>query len=201
MNYCAKLTFLSLLLMLAAGEALSQQSELVEVFNAERLRLNRSGMVVLGSWALGNMATGAIGYATTSGTTRYFHQMNVFWNTVNLTLAGVGYYTAIEGNATGLSLFETLKEQRSIEKLLLFNAGLDVGYIATGFYLRERAKSSANRQHLFEGYGNSLILQGAFLLVFDGILHWAHSHHFEQAEEFFTHLQPASSGLGLAFRF
>ena len=145
-------------------------------FNQERLDINRKGMIVLGSWAAGNIIVSGWQYTQTEGQTRYFHQMNVFWNVVNAGIAGLGYYQSIHG-ATDLSLIESMNEQNSIEKILLFNAGLDVAYIATGFFLRERAKVKTDKFDQFTGYGNSLLLQGGFLLVFDIVMHQLHLQH------------------------
>ncbi len=60
-----------------------------------------------------------------------------------------------------------------IQSFLLLNAGLDVAYIATGFYLKERSKNSSSSERL-RGYGNSLLLQGGFLLAFDVALYFIH---------------------------
>jgi len=51
--------------------------------------------------------------------------------------------------------------------VLLINAGLDVAYLGSGFLLRYLSTRYDSRSDLLKGYGNSLILQGAFLLVFD----------------------------------
>jgi hypothetical protein len=58
-----------------------------------------------------------------------------------------------------------------LEKTLLFNAGLDVGYIMTGLYLTELSRRAGEQQERLEGYGWSLVLQGGFLLGFDLILY------------------------------
>ena len=123
-------------------------------------------MLTLGSWAIGNIAVGTVFYFNTSGQNKYFHQMNAAWNLVNLGIAGLGYYSAVHPD-TVLTLTESLRQQSNIEKILLFNAGLDVAYVMTGFYLRERAKNSEKSSDRFRGYGNSLILQGSFLFLFD----------------------------------
>ncbi len=52
-----------------------------------------------------------------------------------------------------------------MQKVLLLNAGLDVGYMAFGGYLWQRGSSEDNAR--LTGYGQSLILQGAFLMAFD----------------------------------
>lgn len=139
----------------------------LEKFNQDRLQINRNGMTVLGSWAVGNIITGAIVTSQTSGTTKSFHQMNLAWNSVNLAIAGFGYFGSRETTSRpGLS--KTIREFRNFENLLLFNAGLDLGYMASGAYLWERGirKNSAR----LVGYGQSLILQGGFLFMFDLVL-------------------------------
>jgi hypothetical protein len=56
------------------------------------------------------------------------------------------------------------------------NAGLDVAYVMTGFFLIEKGKNSANNADRLKGFGYSLILQGGFLFAFDLIMYFTHSH-------------------------
>lgn len=135
--------------------------------NRERLQINQSGMKVLGGWAVTNMISGGIGMTQTSGNDRYFHQMNLAWNSVNLTIAGFGYFGS-RSDPAQYNLSETIREFQNLENILLFNAGLDVGYMAAGAYLWERGiRKESNR---LVGYGQSVVLQGAFLFTFDLIL-------------------------------
>lgn len=145
-----------------------------EVFLEEHHQINRAGMLTLGSWAIGNIAIGAVGRANTKGEAKYFHEMNAAWNLINLGIASFGYYNSFSPDVS-LNLAETIKQQKFMESILLFNAGLDVGYMAIGFYLKERSKNVSNNPARLRGYGNSLILQGAFLLVFDLALYYFHS--------------------------
>jgi hypothetical protein len=41
----------------------------------------------------------------------------------------------------------------------------------TGLFLMEHAKNASSNQALFRGYGQSLLLQGGFLLVFDVVMY------------------------------
>lgn len=142
------------------------ETKLTEI-NEKRLQLNRNGMKLLGGWAAGNIVIGGIGMTQSRGSTRYFHEMNLAWNGVNLAIAGLGYFGSKKDPAA-FSIKETLREYRSFENILLFNAGLDVGYIATGAYLWERGiRKESDR---LKGYGQSLILQGGFLFTFDLIM-------------------------------
>lgn len=149
----------------------------VDGFNDERLNLNKKGMLVLGSWAVANIALSPILANSASGSEKYFHQMNGYWNGVNLVIAGLGYYTAIKTDPNGLSMSQTLKEQQKLEKTLLFNAGLDLAYIAGGFYLQERAKNTTANADRLQGFGQSLVLQGGFLFAFDVAFYLVQKNH------------------------
>lgn len=139
----------------------------INSFCVESKKLNSGGMYVLGGWALANIAWGVYGWANYSGQLRYFSQMNVFWNTVNLAIAGISLNSTGQLDCNMLGLGEVLDRQLKTERTLLVNAGLDVLYIGSGFVLRYFAGKSEKRSTLLTGYGNSVILQGAFLLVFD----------------------------------
>ena len=144
-------------------------------FYSRHLQTQNTGMYILGSWAVANIATGAYGWNCYEGHKKYFHQMNLFWNTVNLGIAGLAIYNNLQIDPFSIGTEEALKEAREIENILLINSGLDVGYIGAGFLLKHLASKSDKHKDMLTGYGNSLILQGSFLLVFDltlyGILH------------------------------
>jgi len=58
-------------------------------------KINRVGMWVLGSWAVGNMIVGCVSLASgLQGEGKYIQQMNVAWNLVNVGLAGFGQHRA-----------------------------------------------------------------------------------------------------------
>lgn len=151
---------------------------------------SNTGMYVLGSWALLNMASGAYGMSTQTGSSKYFHQMNLFWNTVNLGIAGFALASAHSGDGSLLSPQQMLDNHLSTEKVLLINAGLDVLYIATGAVLLVKSKSSIKRPELLKGYGQSLLLQGGFLFAFDVVL-YSIQHHL--SGNFLQHAQFSAS--------
>ncbi|WP_296621341.1 hypothetical protein [Marivirga sp.] len=166
------LTFV-LTFFLFSFDSLAQSPSISQAYEND-VKIRKTGMAILGAWAVGNMITGAIGRSQTTGQTAYFHEMNLIWNVVNLGIAGAGYYFTSTGDIpeTASAL---LNDQMSFQKILLFNAGLDLAYIASGFYLMERAKNTTNKPERLKGYGKSVILQGSFLFVFDIILHTIHS--------------------------
>ena len=144
----------------------AQTSDLVQ-FNQQRLQIQKSSMLVLGSWALGNIGLGAGLYSQHEGEERYFHLMNAGWNLVNLGLATSGYLVAKKADPASFDLNQSINEQHKVQKVFLFNAGLDVGYIMGGLYLRERGKRVEENAEMLRGFGKSIILQGSFLLAFD----------------------------------
>jgi len=80
-----------------------------------------------------------------------------------------------------------------------------VAYVATGFYLRERARSrpTIRRRDQLKGYGQSLLLQGGFLLAFDGIMFAAqHRHGQRNLYPLLSHVQigPTTVALTLPLR-
>lgn len=143
-------------------------------FNQTRLDYNKQGMMILGSWAVGNMVWGGIGASQTTGETKAFHQMNLYWNSVNLVIAGFGYWQATK-ETPGTDFWATMEAQQGIEKVLLLNGALDLAYMAGGLYMKERGLRKANDRLI--GFGKSVILQGAFLLAFDGVMYGFHQVH------------------------
>ncbi len=162
--------FLLLITALAATiTGKSQQPGLLAI-EQSRIKTTKNGMLVLGGWSAANIIGGAIGTNTNSPEMRYFHQMNVMWGGVNILIAGLGYWSASRESIDNLTLTKLLTRQSSMEKTFLFNAGLDLAYITGGLYLTERSRRNANPAKL-KGYGNSVMLQGGGLLLFDAVMY------------------------------
>lgn len=157
------------LLVNAAG-ILGAQDITVEDLDQRRNRINAAGMLTLGSWALVNIGANTALYFSTDEDIRYFYQMNVLWNFINLGMAGLGYYGSARA-VPSKDLFAAVDAQYNLEKVLLLNAGLDAAYIMTGLFLVEYGRSFSGRQTMFRGYGQSLLVQGGFLLVFDLVMY------------------------------
>lgn len=139
-------------------------------FEDTKADINRTGMLVLGGWAIANIVSGTTLAFTTQGETKYFNQFNALWNTVNLGLALNGL---LNTGSDSLSLYNSVTGHQTLQNIFVLNAGLDLAYIATGFFLKEKAKNSEKKE-ILTGYGNSLLVQGAFLLVFDAAMYFIH---------------------------
>jgi hypothetical protein len=185
-----------------ADVLMAQDNSLIG-FNQSRQKINKIGMLTLGGWAVGNIITGAVMRSRTEGITQKFHEMNIYWNTFNLGLAGAGLYSALRSPTDGLSVYGSWQEQSSIEKTLLFNAGLDVGYILGGLYLNERGKNTEKNSELLQGFGRSVILQGGFLMAFDLTMYFIHRHNAGKHKALFENIQLslAPDGFGMVMQF
>ena len=140
-------------------------------FHQQGQQINNTGMYVLGSWALLNITTGAIGWTNGSGPNKYFHQMNLFWNVVNLSIAGFALINNFQTDFMAMGSDELMERHMKIERLYLINAGLDILYIGTGAYLSHLSKSREKNKDMLKGYGQSVMLQGGFLFIFDTVMY------------------------------
>jgi hypothetical protein len=138
-------------------------------WNQRRLRTNRTAMFILGGWAVANIAVGAVGFGLERDErVRWLHLGNASWNLVNLGLALAGLIGDWGKDPAGFDAKQSLEASNTQEKILLVNAGLDVAYLAAGAFLWQRGEATLDPR--LTGFGQALLIQGAFLLVFDTVL-------------------------------
>ena len=160
---------ITLLCLAISISAYAQDS--VRTFNYNRYHILTSGMSVLGSWGAVNLGVGAIGWASSKGTNKYFYEMDTYWGAANLGIALLGYSGVKKSEGKVLTPAESVKEQQKIEKTFLINGGLDFVYIGTGVFLKIRGDDRNSAE--LKGYGSSVVLQGIFLLIFDTTMYSA----------------------------
>jgi hypothetical protein len=149
-------------------QALAQDS--LKTFSYSRNRITKTGMEVLGSWAIANIGVGAAGWAQSKGgSNKYFYQMTTIWGAANLGAAILGFTSSQKNLNRQLTPTENLRAQERIEKTFLINGGFDAVYIGTGLYLKQRGNSQNDGK--LRGYGTSIIMQGTFLLLFDATMY------------------------------
>ncbi|MFK7950125.1 MAG: hypothetical protein AB8G11_21215 [Saprospiraceae bacterium] len=170
-------------------------------FNEVRLNTNTKGLTVLGTWAAGNLAIGSIMMTQTKDEAKYFHQMNAAWGGINLAIAGFGYFNALSADPSSFSLLETINEQHSIQKILMLNIGLDAAYMLGGAYMIERSKTNTENPLRLSGFGKSIVMQGAFLFVFDIGFYIAHNLNNPKLEPFLSGLTFTGNGFHFAMNF
>ncbi|HRI65153.1 MAG TPA: hypothetical protein PK156_12980 [Polyangium sp.] len=123
-------------------------------------------MSTLTSWAVASIATGTMLWAT--GGDRYTQAVgiqNVAWGAIDGVIAGFGYRGIRKQSVLDKPVSYWTARDRKTRKIFLINAGLDVLYIAGGAALMGLGKSD-----FVKGSGAGVILQGSFLLLFDGAM-------------------------------
>ncbi|WP_266203339.1 DUF6992 family protein [Pontibacter kalidii] len=159
--YLLPLLFLSLTAN-AQGQSLSQ-------LNQGQARTLETGMLVLGGWAILNILFSSFKLTKATRHRKYLYQMNVYWNIINLLIASFALYVILSRDSATLSLAESLQLHDSFKKVLYLSIGLDFGFILLGAYLKERSRTAIKAEQL-QGWGQSIVLQGAFLLLLDVVL-------------------------------
>ena len=123
-------------------------------------------LAIMGGWSAANLVGGTTGYVLADDPQwRNFHGTNAAWNVVNGAIVAAGAL-GLNRRRDGFETPEALaKHQRGLQTSLAINIGLDVAYVGTGAALM--ALGASNERDDLRGMGQSLILQGGFLLVFD----------------------------------
>jgi uncharacterized membrane protein YwaF len=161
--------FWCLLSLLLFGFTANAQDVTLQAFNQQQAETLKAGMLVLGGWAILNIIVGSFKLTKSTRSRRFYFQMNVYWNIVNLMIAGVALYSIISKDPVTQSLLQSLKLHIWYKKVLYLNVGLDVAYVVLGAYLKERSRMSPKTEQL-QGWGEAVVLQGMFLFLLDLVL-------------------------------
>ena len=176
------------------------QNEL-NTFNLRQQQINKRGMYALGTWGLGNIIYGAIAAPLSQGEVRVFHTTNAVWGTINFIIAVPGIVASYQKTrAMNLPFGKTILLQHSSEKLYLINGALDFAYIGAGAALWGFSDRVANNStHIgMAGVGQSFVMQGGFLLIFDWTMFLVHSLHASQKLNRYTS-GLAYTGTGISY--
>ncbi len=177
---------------------ISQLQKLCDSIAVDRYHQNKTNMTILAAWAGVNIIQGSISATNATGSGPHFFRMNAYWNLVNLGIASIGLIQLRKEMNRKYSLTQNHLAQQKLEKILLLNSGLDLAYIATGLFLKENGNRTGNLRNT--GFGNSLLLQGAFLLVFDLVQYGNHRRNGKILEGQLSKLQiqAGPNGIGLS---
>ena len=132
-------------------------------------KTQENAMKILGGWSAINIASSPFLKTTATESWPHFHQMNFNWNLVNISIAGFGYMGLKKRKEKYWSLNSLEKDRNKLKKSLAVNMGLDVAYMVIGAVLKNRSVGNPVDLERNIGLGNSIILQGGFLFVFDGV--------------------------------
>lgn len=116
------------------------------------------------AWGAGSTLAGVAGlFVRGNGLLRQAAIQSIAWGAIDAAIGLFGLRSARRQAARGEA---TAPQARRFRLIVLVNAGLDVGYIAGGLALVRQAQGRAGRA----GMGVGIIIQGAFLLLFDTAL-------------------------------
>ena len=121
--------------------------------------------------------------------------MNAIWNGITLGIISVGYFAGKRDTTSTMA--KSLKKQHKTEKLFLFNSALDIVYISGGILIFEKSKTTNTKQEKLKGYGQSVMLQGAALLLFDAINYTIHKRNGKKLNGLINRLQLSGAGNAL----
>lgn len=121
-------------------------------------------------WGVANVVAGvglAAGAGSGAPTRRGFGIQTAAWGAVNLGIVG---WAALSGmpEPTG-TLAGALAAEDGWSHILLVNLGLNVGYMAVGGALWAASTRGLDAGDAVRGHAMAVVLQGAGLLIFDGV--------------------------------
>jgi hypothetical protein len=124
---------------------------------SERLLVWSSASVLVGLWLL---------WRGQSSNRRGFGQQALIWGLIDAAIALFGWRMAQQRSRDPAAQQPEVQQREAgnLRRLLWINSGLDILYIAGGWLLARRHHS--NRRG-WRGHGWGVVVQGAFLLVFD----------------------------------
>ena len=132
----------------------------------------QESLSLLSGWSVGNLIYSPLGTKnlfSPETTNEYFHQMNFSWNLLNVGIAGLGHIIVNKESKKPWDMKILYDKKKKAERSIIINMGLDLTYMVTGFLLKNNAQKNNSEYSMNKGYGNSLILQGGYLLFYDAI--------------------------------
>lgn len=159
----------SLGLIMAIVSSIQAQSDTTLPYIVQKqFKLQRTSTQILAGWSVANLTLSGIALGQANGSNKYFHEMNLYWNVINVGIAGIGLLGLRKINESP-TVSSVVKEHYTLQKSLLLNTGLDIAYVTSGFWLLDKSKTEITqvRSERFRGFGQAVVVQGGFLLVFD----------------------------------
>ncbi len=159
-------------------------------------------MKVLGAWGIANIAEGGIGYFTAKQDEwKCFQGMNALWGAVNTGIAAISLSAARRESKERLTFQQAYARYHASKKIYLINCGLDVVYMGAGIGLVKYSETTKNNPALFSGFGKSIALQGAFLLLFDNVMYSSHARYAPLWFRIMNEIHVSGNGVGIIHTF
>ncbi len=125
------------------------------------IKHQRRAMGVLTGWSVLSVSVGTAQLFSTNQYIKGFGVQNLTWGLIDGAIAGFATYDLNKKIQSGqLNLWE---ERQAFRKVLLINTFLDLLYMGTGVAMLKYGNAK------WSGHGSGILLQGSFLLLFDGV--------------------------------
>jgi hypothetical protein len=181
-------------------QAQTQSAATLQEITQRQAHLQRVSTWTLAGWSVANLAVSGIAMGQAQGSTKYFHEMNLYWNAVNVGIAGMGLLSLRKKHASP-TVSSAVKEHYTLQKSLLLNTGLDFAYVTSGFWLMDKSKTEIDpiRNNRFRGFGQAVVVQGGFLLVFDLTNYFIHRSDNPRLHRLLDQVSLDGSGISMKF--
>ena len=196
-----RLVLLAFLFFATASHA---QLSLYDSVNIRHNKISKTAITALAGWSVASVVLGLVEQNNSDGEVRQFHKRNVLFGGINLGFSGLALLRMHLEASRIYAPAETFKRTRATQKVLLFNAGLDLAYIAYGLYTRERAfRYTGDKRDRLRGTGNSLLVQSGFLTALDFIQYFLQNGNAKRLDKKLNLLSfsVTENGAGLVYRF
>ena len=170
MRMRVKIYFLTIFILFLSFSVNGQDSLL---FQKRFFKIQQQSTLVLSGWSVLNIGISPLctkNLFNPVTASDQFHSSNFNWNLFNAGIAGLSHYSVYTNSQKTWSISELNKRKKRLERALAINVVLDFIYIASGLLLKHATNPNDLVNYpAFQGGGNSLILQGGFLLVYDSV--------------------------------
>ena len=165
-----KICFVSILSLFISFSANGQDSI---QFQKRLFKVQQQSTIVLSGWSILNIGISPLcskNLFNPVTSNEHFHLSNFNWNLFNAGFAGLSHYSVYTNSQKTWSIPELNKRKKRLERTLGINIALDLIYITSGLLLKQATNPNDLVNYpAFKGGGNSLILQGGFLLLYDSV--------------------------------
>ena len=129
----------------------------------------RRALGLLLAWGVSSVFSGALLWSRRDPLLRQSGIQCLVWGAIDVALALAGRqsarHQAVRYQQGELDSTAVRHAARKLQRILLINAGLDVGYVLGGCWLMRRFRQRRDRQ----GMGLGIAIQGLFLLLYDSL--------------------------------
>ena len=156
----------------------------------ERFRMILSRhLAILGWWCILNLLVAIPGIYLQRNWWWYFFVMNITWAVINLIVVYFLFKHVLFQRYQKGNTYDRFEVQYHVDKMMLLNIGLDPAYVTAGLFLYTLSKlPNINYPEMWFGFGCSVIIQGAFLMIQDHYIYRLHRINFKKAKPYLESL-------------